>query len=106
MKWTGDSTHPFQSPTPTVNGFGLTPLKRTQTSEQEYKDLMARNRRTSAQISEEKLLKPFSCNPVASFFEVDKASINIFGILVAAQFLETSLENENVVCTMVLSVMA
>jgi len=37
MKRSGDSTHPCQSPTPTVNGRDLTLTTRTQTSEQEYR---------------------------------------------------------------------
>jgi len=45
MKRNGDSIHPCRSATPTVNDFDLTPSTRTQTSEQEYSDLTASNRR-------------------------------------------------------------
>ena len=42
-----NSTHPCRSPTSTVNGRDLTLPMRTQTSEQEYSDLTASNRRPS-----------------------------------------------------------
>ena len=45
MKTSGDSAHPCRSPTATVNGRGLTLLTRTQTSDKEYSDLTANNRR-------------------------------------------------------------
>jgi len=47
MKRSGDSTYPCRSPTPTVNGHDLTFPTRTQTSDQEYSDLTASNRRPS-----------------------------------------------------------
>jgi len=47
MKRSGDSTHPCWSSTPVVNGHDLTLLTQTQTSEQEYTDLMASNKRPS-----------------------------------------------------------
>jgi len=40
----GNSTHPCQSPTPTVNGCDLPLSTWTQTFQQEYSDLMASNR--------------------------------------------------------------
>jgi len=60
MKWSGDSTHPCRSPTPTVNGRDLTFLTWTQTSEQEYSDLTASNRRPST---------PYSRNTPKAFHE-------------------------------------
>ena len=38
IKRSGDNAHPCRSPTPTVNGCGLTPPTRTQLPEQEYSD--------------------------------------------------------------------
>jgi len=38
MNRSGDSAHPYRSPTPTVNGHDLTPPTRKQTSDQEYCD--------------------------------------------------------------------
>ena len=47
MKSGGDSTHPCRSPTPTVNGGGLTSPTWTQTYERKYSDLTASHRRPS-----------------------------------------------------------
>ena len=58
MKRRGDSTHPCQSLTSTVNGCGLTLPTQTQTSEQEYCDLTACNRWSST---------PYSRNTPQSF---------------------------------------
>jgi len=60
MKRNGGSTHPCRSPTSTVNGRDLTLPKRTQTSEQEYSELAASNRRPST---------PYSRNTPQSFSE-------------------------------------
>ena len=57
-KENGDSTHPCQSPIPTMNGGDLTLPTATQTSEQEYSDLTASNRRPT---------KPYSRNTPQSF---------------------------------------
>jgi len=51
MQSSGDSIHPCRSLTPTVNGHDLTLPTRTQTSEQEYSDLTASNRRPSTSYS-------------------------------------------------------
>ena len=52
MKRSDGSTHPYcRSPTPTLNGRDLTLPTRTQTSEQEYSDLAASNRRSSTACS-------------------------------------------------------
>jgi len=51
MKRSGDSTHLCRSSTPTVNGRDLTSPTQTQSSEQEYSDLMASNRRQSTPYS-------------------------------------------------------
>jgi len=51
MKRSGDSTHLCRSPTPTMDGCDLTPPTQTQTSEQEYSDLTANNKRQSTQYS-------------------------------------------------------
>ena len=51
MKRSGDITHRCRNPAPTVNGCDLTPPTRTQTSEQEYSDLTASNRRSSTPSS-------------------------------------------------------
>jgi len=51
MKRSGDNTHPCRTPTPTVNGRDLTLPTRTHTSEQEYSDLAASNRRPSTPYS-------------------------------------------------------
>ena len=53
-----DNTHPIRSPTATVNGFDLTLPTRLQTSEQDYSDLTASNRRP---------LTPYSRNTLQSF---------------------------------------
>jgi len=58
MKRSGDSTHPCRSPTPTMSGRDLTLPTRTQTSEQDYSDFMASNRRPST---------PYSSNTPQSF---------------------------------------
>jgi len=58
MKRCGDSTHPCRSPTPSVNDSYLTLLTRAQTSEQEYSDLTASNRRLST---------PYTHNTLQSF---------------------------------------
>ena len=89
MKWSGDSTHPCQCPTPTVNGSDLTFPTWTQISEQEYSDLTARNRRPSIPYSRNKL---FTRNTVLCFLEVDKAYVDVFGIL--PTFLKNLLESE------------
>jgi len=47
----GNSTHLCASPTPTVNGCDLTPPTRTQTSEQEYSDLIFSDTRPSTTYS-------------------------------------------------------
>jgi len=47
MKRSCDSTHPCRSPALTVNGHDLTLPTWTQTSEHEYSDLAASNRRPS-----------------------------------------------------------
>ena len=60
MTRNGDSTHPCRSSTPTVNGHDLT--LPTQTSEQEYRDLTASNRRPSTR-THGKLLKTFHKEP-------------------------------------------
>jgi len=60
MKRSGDSTHPSWSPAQIVNSCDLTPPTRTQTSEQEYSDLTASNRRLS---------RPYSRNPPKAFHE-------------------------------------
>jgi len=51
IKRSGDSAHPCRRPIPTVNGRDLTLPTRRQTSEQEYIDLAASNRRPSTQCS-------------------------------------------------------
>ena len=51
MKRSGDGTHSCRSPTPTVNNCDLTPLTRIRSSDREYSDLMASNRRPSKQYS-------------------------------------------------------
>ena len=89
MKWSDDSTHPCQCPTPTVNGSDLTFPTWTQISEQEYSDLTASNRRPSIPYSRNKL---FARNPVLCFLEVDKAYVDVFGIL--PTFLINLLESE------------
>jgi len=53
MKRGGDSTHPCQNPTSTVNGCDLTPPTRTKTSEQEHSDMTASYRRPSTPHSEQ-----------------------------------------------------
>ena len=60
MKITGDSTHPYQSPSAvTVNGRDFTLLTRTQTSDQEYSYLTAdRQHHTPATLH-----KPFQEEP-------------------------------------------
>ena len=84
MKRIADSTHPCrQSPTPTVNGCDLTPPTRTQTSEQEYSDLTASNRRPST--------LPTAFHEEC-FLEVDKTCVDVFGIL--PRFLENLLGSE------------
>jgi len=63
MKNSGDSTHPYRSPAPaTVKGSDLTLLIWTQTSDQEYSDLTASNRRPSTPYSAT-LHKPFHEEP-------------------------------------------
>jgi len=47
----GDSINSCQSQTPTVNGCDLTPPTQTQTSEQEFSDLTASNRRPPTSYS-------------------------------------------------------
>ena len=89
MKWWGDSTHPCQCPTPKVNGRDLTFPTWTQISEQQYSDLTASNRRPSTPYSRNKL---FTRNPVVCFLEVDKAYVDVFGIL--PTFLKNLLESE------------
>ena len=68
--------------TPTVNGCDLTPSTRTETSEQEYSDLTASNRRPST-------LPP-------AFLVVYRTCVIIFGIL--PRFLKNFLESESLVC--------
>jgi len=47
VKRSGESTNLSRVPTPTMKGCDLTPPTRKQTSEQEYDDLTASNRRSS-----------------------------------------------------------
>ena len=89
MKWSGDSTHPCQCPTRTVNGRDLTFPTWTQISEQECSDLTASNRWPSISYSRNKL---FTRNPVLCFLEVDKAYVDVFGVL--STFLKNLLESE------------
>jgi len=92
----------FPAPTPmsntTVNGCDLTPLKRTQISEQEYSDLTVSNRRASTSyIISQQLPLLFARNSVVCFIEVDKTCVDVFGILPG--FHKKLLEIENLVCS-------
>jgi len=84
------STHPCWSPTPMVNGHDLTLPTRTQTSEQEYSDLTASNRRMSTPYSRN-TPQNFS-QGTRSFLEVDKACEDVFSIF--PRFLKILLESE------------
>ena len=93
MKRSGDSTHLCRSPTTMVNGRDLTLPKRTQTSEQKYSDLAARNRRLSTAWTRN-TPQSFSQGTrlYAFFLEVDKACEDVFSIL--PRFLKIFLESE------------
>jgi len=79
VKRSGDNTHPCRSSTPTVIGHDLTFPTQTQTSEQEYSDLTASKRRPPTPDSRNTQI--FTRNPVVCFLEVDKAFVDVFGIL-------------------------
>jgi len=113
MEKNSDSKHPCWSSTPKANcydlnppkrinssqsnfrervtsGIGLvyTPPKRTQTSEQEYRDMTANNRRPSIPYSR----NPSQNYPAVCFLDVIKTCVNIFGILLG--FLQNFLESD------------
>ena len=66
MKRSGDSTHHCRSPTPTLNGYDLTPSTRTQFSEQEYSYSTASKRHPSTPYSHNSS-KLFMRNPTLLF---------------------------------------
>jgi len=96
MKRSGDSKHPCQSPTPTVNGRDLTLPTRTQTSEQEYSDLTASNRRPSTLYSR-KSPQSFWRGTQSHAFSKSTKRVDVFGIL--PRFLKNLLESENLGCS-------
>jgi len=80
MKRSGDSTHPCRSPTPTVNSFELISSTRTQSSNRSTETRRpvtgGRQQRTPATPT-----KAFNEEPGLIFLEVDKAYVDLFGIL-------------------------
>jgi len=68
MKRIRNSTRHCQSSTPTVNGCDLTPLTRTQTSEQEYNDLTVSNRRLLTSYTRRKFPKALLEEPYRMIF--------------------------------------
>jgi len=70
--------HTLVGATPTVNGCDLSPPTRTQTSEQEYNELMATNREAVNIVLPQHFPKLFSRNPVVCFLDVDKTNADIF----------------------------
>ena len=72
MKRSSDNTHHGRSPIPTVNGFHLTLPTQKKTSEQEYNDLAASNRRPSTPYARNNPPKLFTRNPVVCFLEFGK----------------------------------
>ena len=95
MKRSGDSTHHCRSPTPTLNGCDLSPSTEKQSSEQECTWRPARGTRQHRTPTTPPKL--FTRNPAIYFPEVDKACVEVFGMLPG--FLENMLESGNLICT-------
>ena len=91
--WRGVVTaHHYWSSTPRVNGCGLTPPTRTQSSEQESSDLTTSMRHPSTLYSRN-IPKAFHEEPGHILSEVNKTCVDVFGVFPG--FLDYLLESRN-----------